>query len=220
MKDKGSNDDVRWVNDPHAAAVLTDQRGWNLLIILINEEATLSKLAHEMNMSLPALNYRLKKLLELDLVKVSRTEKRKGSPIKYYRATATHFFVPFEVTTFESLTDLLASTMAPFERRISHEIARLLVEAGKGWGLNFFAGRQGGFNFTFSPVPEKGDSCLKQSLQPAFPAVHDKVLMLKLDFDTAKALQRDLQEVYERYHQQLRGQQSYLLRIALVPLQD
>jgi DNA-binding transcriptional ArsR family regulator len=220
MKAKDFDENVHWVTSPGAAAVLTNTREWNLLIILINQEASLSELAHEMRLSLPALSYRLKKLLKLGLVKVARTEKRKGSPIKYYRATATHFYVPFEATTFQSLTDLLAFTMAPFERRISREMARLLLEAAKGWGLNFFASPQGGFNITFSPVPERADTFLKQSLQLSFPAVHDKVLMLNLDFDTAKALQRDLQEVYERYHQQLRGQQSYLLRIALVPLQD
>lgn len=219
MKAKDFNENVHWVNSPNAAAVLTDTREWNLLIILINQEASLSELARKLSLSLPALSYRLKKLLELDLVKVSRTEKRKGSPVKYYRATATHFYVPFEATTFQSLTDLLTSTMAPFERRISHEMVRLFQEANEGWGLNFFTDPQGGFNFTFSPVPERGDPFLEQSLQPTFPAIHDKVLMLNLDFDRAKALQRELQEIYERYdEQQVEGQQSYLLRTALVPL--
>lgn len=219
MEDKVLNEDVLRVTDPEAARVLTDVREWNLLSIVINREVSLSELAREMNMSLPALTYRVKKLLKLGLLTVSRIERRKGSPIKYYRASAKHFFVPFEVTTFQSLADLLTSTIAPFERRMRHELARVFLEEAGDWGMNFYGGKQGGFNFTFSSVPEQGDHFMEQSLEGTFPAVHDTELSLSLEFDTAKALQRDLYAVYERYHEKhVPGQQTYLLRIALVPV--
>ena len=221
MEDNAFNEDVLRVTDPEAAKVLTDTREWNLLSITINREVSLSELAHEMNMSLPALGYRVKKLLKLGLLTVSRIERRKGSPIKYYRATARHFFVPFEVTTFQSLAELLTSTIAPFERRMRHDLARVLLEEAGDWGMNFYGGTQGGFNFTFSPLPEQGDPFLEQSLQASFPAVHSTILSMSLDFDTAKALQRDLYEVYERYHERhVSGQQKYLLRVALVPVRQ
>ena len=221
MEENAFNEDMLRVTDPEAAKVLTDTREWNLLSIVINREVSLSELASEMNMSLPALSYRVKKLLKLGLLTVSRIERRKGSPIKYYRASAKHFFVPFEVTTFQSLADLLTSTIAPFERRMRHELARVFLERAGDWGMNFYGGMQGGFNFTFSCVPEQGDRFMEQSLEPTFPAVHDTELSLGLDFDTAKALQRDLYEVYQRYNEKhVSGQQPYLLRIALVPLQQ
>lgn len=46
-------------------------------------------------------------MLKLGLLLHTRTESRKGSPIKYYRAVSDSFFVALNATPLESLENML-----------------------------------------------------------------------------------------------------------------
>jgi DNA-binding transcriptional ArsR family regulator len=219
MKGALLNQDVLWVDDPEAAKALTDKRMWTLLSVFINHETSLKVAAGKLKMSLPALSYRVRKLLDLGLLEVSRIEKRKGSPIKYYRTVAEHFFVPFRMTSSDTLESLLESISAGFEKRFRRELARVFLEEASEWGLNLYGGADGDFNYSFSPAPERDEVFVQRSLQPNFPAVYDNLFVFAMDFDTAKALQRDIDGVYQRYAKvDMRGQQVYLLQMRLVPV--
>lgn len=212
------NQNVLRVADPDAARVLTNTREWALLSVFM-DEASLSGAAEKLGMSLPALSYRVKKLLELGLLQISRVEKRKGSPVKYYRTVAEHFFVPFRVTPSATLENLLASSNERFDKRMRHEWVRVFLAEEGDWGLNLYRGEGGGLNYTFSPIPERDETFVMRSLQATFPAVYDSLFSINLDFDTAKALQHDLHELVQRYLEMEKlGQQTYLLRLNLVPL--
>lgn len=217
MKEAQLNQQVLRVADAEVARVLTDTREWAVLSVFL-DETTLSGAAEILGMSLPALSYRVKKLLKLGLLQVSRVEKRKGSPVKHYRTVAEHFFVPFRVAPSTTLESLLASSNERFDRRLRHELVRVLLAEASDWGVNLYRGEGGGLNYGFSPVPERDETFAKRSLHPTFPALYNTLLSITLDFDTAKALQRDLHELQRRYVElEKPGQQAYFFRIDLVP---
>lgn len=218
MEDDALKLTLRVVDDPELAAALTDDKQWNLMGAFMARERTLSDAAQHLRVKLPTLSYRVGKLLRVGALEVARTEGRRGSPIKYYRAVARHFFVPFRVTPLKTLESLLESSHGWFDERVKRALARVFFEATRDWGVNLYSDEPGKLNLSFSPVPERDDAFVARSLEPSFPAVYDSNSVLALRHADAKALQRDLDLLYRRYAALgSEGQHPYLVRLTLVP---
>ena len=218
MKDGLLNQTVVVVDDPEVAAALTDVKQWNVVSVFMLQERTLSDAAQRLKMKLPTLTYRVQRLLRLGILELTRTEARRGSPVKYYRAVSRHFFVPFRVTPRATLETLLHSSHHWFDERVKRALARAFFEATKDWGVNLYSDEPGDFNISLSPVPERDDAFVKRSLEPSFPAVYDSNTVLALKHADAKALQRELNALFQRYNAlNSEGQHPYLVRLTLVP---
>lgn len=205
------------VSDAQVAKALTDKRVWRLMGLFFGEPVPLKVAADELRMTLPALSYWVDKLLGLGLIKIERVEKRKGRAIKYYQAAAEHFFVPFHLTTSDTLEALLDATTAGFDRLYRRQLARLFLKEGDEWGLNFYGSSGRGYSFGFSTIPERDEAYVARSLAPEAPALYDSVSIHEMDFATAKAFQRELHELYRRYKVSTPGQQVYLTHITTHP---
>lgn len=182
------------------------------------QERTLSDAARYLKMKLPALTYRVQRLLRLGILEVTRTEARRGSPVKFYRAVSRHFFVPFQVTPQATLETLLHLSHHWFDERVKRAIAGAFFEATRDWGVNLYSDELGDFNISLSPVPERDDAFVKRSLEPSFPAIYDSNSVLALRHADAKALQCELDALFRRYNAlDAEGQHPYLVRLTLVP---
>ena len=107
------------IADRRAAAVFSAPRQRNILLLLVDEERSLSQLARLTETPLNLLHHHIRRFMRLGLVRISRKRARAGAPIKYYRATARAFFVPAELMRAEPdagltsrLRDLLARSLA------------------------------------------------------------------------------------------------------------
>jgi hypothetical protein len=69
----------------------------HILLALIDEDRSLAELGRELDLPLNLLHYHVHRLVKLGLVKIARTERRAGAPIRRYRAAATEIFVPAEL---------------------------------------------------------------------------------------------------------------------------
>ena len=68
--------------------MLTNNSSRSLFQILMKDERTALRLSQETGLSLPLVLYHLNKMLDLDVIKISRIETNvKGQDMKYYRAT-------------------------------------------------------------------------------------------------------------------------------------
>lgn len=84
--------------------------------------------------------------------------------------------------------------------------------------MNLYSDEPGDFNISLSPAPERDDAFVKRSLEPSFPAVYDSNTVLALKHTDAKALQRELDALFQRYNAlNSEGQHPYLVRLTLVP---
>ncbi len=79
------------INDPEACRLLADETRRKILYLLRAKEMTVSQIADELKLAPQTLYHHIKKMLEANLVEVTR-EVRVGALIEsYYRATAEVF---------------------------------------------------------------------------------------------------------------------------------
>ncbi|NJK46444.1 MAG: hypothetical protein HC933_21305 [Pleurocapsa sp. SU_196_0] len=86
-------------------------------------------------MDLRALLFQIKRMQELNLLCLTRTESRRGSPVKYYRATSDCFFVPFTATALDSLEAMVDAWSQSLQPVFLRSFTAALERAGEGWGV-------------------------------------------------------------------------------------
>lgn len=210
------------VDSPEVATLLADSSQWRMLAIFTLSERSLSEAAKLLDLKLPTLSYRVNKWLELGLLVVSREEQRQGRAVKYYRATAERFFIPFALTKSATLEALLLAMVRPSHETAIRETAYVLQSGTDNWGMLIHSSRaREGTNLSVTLVTS-GDAeknLNETMLDASEPALGETFTNLHLDFETAKQLQRDLENIYLTYKtKQTEGQQEYLLRLGITPL--
>ena len=207
------------ITNPEAAKVLSEEDELRYLEPFIRGEYSLSEAAKKLSVSPSAMLYQIKKLLRLELLRVVRTEPRRGRAIKYYRATSERFFVPFEVTSAETVFNLLYKAEERQLREFLSHYIRMNTHAPEPWGVGIFLTREGGIGKSIAVSNDHDPEQLVQmALEKDFPAVWSSWSTLRLDFEKAKALQRDLIKLFDLYKTNYSGEeQKYLLHLELCP---
>lgn len=207
---------VQYINDPHAAAVVADPAQLRFLSPFIGRARRAAEVARELGVPLTTLLYRIRKLKALGLLQLVGVQRRAGSPLSYYRAVADTLFVPFEATTAETLQALLKGWEEPWLSMFHRGYARALEEARPNWGVRVWRDDAGEVRVTPAASPEQA----WDATPAALPAVLDELLPdLRLNREDAKALQRDLVDLINRYSGR-GGDEQYFLRLMLTPLPE
>ena len=206
------------VTQAAAARLLLDPGARRVLSALVGRERTLSDLAQELQVPLNSLLYRVRALIQAELVLIAREERRAGRAVKWYRAVADSYFVPFQQAPAETAQGLSRQDWEQRRDGFLHsmtEAATAYLEAWglREWGLRFDLDRQGRLVMQHAVDGETAPDLLDRR-SPAFLDIW--VDDLALTFDEAKTLQRELTDVYRKYRRQ-GGGQRYLMRLALAP---
>ena len=216
MKRKTAGSIVQ-ITDPKAARLLLDFRETAYLYPFARSENTVTGVARRTGWEPALLLHRVRRFERLGLLRVARLEPRAGRPIKHYRMSAEEFFIPHTVAPAATVEDMLEAMDATLRRQMYRNIVRATAQitdsARLGWRV--FADENGFFHTDFAPGPGVGFSVLG----PEAPAVIHRWTTLRLDFPAAKALQRELDELFYRYLNET-GSQVYQFRIALAPQSD
>ena len=214
MEDTSLNETVAGetvvVSDPEAARVLTDLTELRFLIPFLMK-LTLSEAAQALGLKLNTMHYRVKRLMRLGLLKVVREEPRKGRAVKVYRATSANYFVPFETTSAEPLDMLFAQLRARMNALFNRNIARSYLEV-EGIGLRV---RAQGHNLGVEFDTLDGGYLARDTAALDLPAALTNERVMRLEFSRAKALQRELEALLERYEDDGEAGQDYLLILGL-----
>jgi len=200
------------VTSADAAAVLLNAETQKLLHPFFQEK-TAAVAAKELGMSTSALLYRLNKLVDFGVLKIVREEPRAGRASKVYRTTSNSFFVPFHVTQSETLEAYLEDVKRHYQTLLTANIAQVMRDMDETWGMRIYKDDEGKLQTLTAKYPGN-----VMSVDEEGPAIFDFYYpSLKLEFEDAKALQKELGEVFQRYVQK-QGPQKYLIHIGLVPL--
>jgi hypothetical protein len=213
--------DMVEIRDTETARILTDISQVKLLEPFFYHDITLSDAAKKLEVKLTTLLYHVTKFLRLGLIEITKEEARQGKAVKYYRTTARVFSVPFDITPSLSLKHLLTELDKPSDEIFVREIARTLQDLSSEWCVDISSNSPENNDLRIDI--RRKDKPRKQavSFSPNEPALLSSISGLHLDFATAKALQKDLQELFESYHKkQNPKEQLYLYRIGLTPVQD
>lgn len=210
------------VTQPETAEFLVEHRTSRLLVPFMKRELSLTAAAHELNVKLPTLHYHVKRFVGAGLLEVTRAERRAGRPIKHYRTTAKTFFVPFHVTSSETLERLLTEVTAATNVRFYREVTRTLQQMSPTWGLRVSYCGEEKIDFSLAPDEKGGIGRLIEALRkPGAPAALSTEGGMTFNYETAKAFQNDLLDLVKRYEdKQLSDGQLYAYRLGLVPVLD
>lgn len=207
---------VRVVQDKESADVLMSPVTLRQLEPFLGREATVGQAAAASSEKPNTVLKRVQRFLGLGLLRVAREEPRAGRAIKVYRTTADVFFVPFEATSAESFESALAEREAYWEDQLRSHVVRARREAYQAWGTRIYRDHEGRLQVQMAVTPDRNTNPLDSDGPPALSAWRDQVW---LDYEDAKALQRELFETLLRY-QRKGGAQRYIVHAGLAPLRE
>ncbi|MBX3142595.1 MAG: helix-turn-helix transcriptional regulator [Trueperaceae bacterium] len=224
MKLASSSSSWLKVEDAEAARLIADPAAFRYLEPFIGRERSVSQVAAELGASISGVLYRVRQFERLGLVVRSRVEPRAGRPIVHYRSAADGYFVPFRATSVPNQEALAAHAFMRLREQLDASIGRAWVEGfgdGHPIGIQVYRSRQGRVARNIAPDPDQteGEGPLDALLATSAPAVWDSWSTLNLGRDEAKALQRELAELMQRYRGSGgAGHGRYMVRVAMAPL--
>lgn len=209
------------IEDPGAAAVLIDPGQRRYLEPFLRAEHTLQEAADTLGIAPSTMAYQIAKLRGLGLVRLVRTEPRKGMASKVYRANATRFFVPFASTSAASIEELLFGLEIETLRTLVRRSVEARAASEGRWGLAIALSSDDKIQIDF--LPERTDPAADVALLlgDAAPPVVNNYLTVRLTPARQKELQRQLFALTQRVRADDDPEQPpCLLHLALVPLED
>lgn len=206
------------VTDRSAAALLLDPARLRFLWPFMLGERSTAAAANDVGVSVKDMAYRIKRMLALDLLHVTREQKRAGRPVRYYRAPSA-FFVPFSTTPDTDLEGMVETLLKGPQSRLIAGLAQTIADTEPdvhrwGWRLELDAEQR--VSIRPSPGPEADEPLFRRPLDHDSPALYVANLVLWLRHEDAKDLQRELDELVERYDGR-NGPDAYMLTIGLTP---
>ena len=103
-----------------AAAYLAVDEGRYFLRPFLERESSVAQAAELLGEPLDRTHYRVKRMLQLGILEVTREEARAGRPVKYYRSVGDGLFVPFSLTSAADLEESRRRTNAELDARLVH----------------------------------------------------------------------------------------------------
>lgn len=210
---------MRWqtITERRAMRLLLDNERRRVLTAFMLRPSSVKAAADSLGLPLKTVHDRVRTLEQLGLVRVTHSQARRGRPIKHYRSSADGFFVPFHATASASLGQFIADNLAPqfaiFNAQLA-KAAQALIRNPKEAGFRLYA--QGGSIYSdLTPSAERFDA-LRDLLEPEAPALMLSLVPLRLTREDAKHLQRDMQQLLERYAGR-GGPEGYIMHVGLTP---
>ena len=213
-----SRTDQKVIENPKVAALLLDEDERCFLNLFFQTPRTVSDVARELHCERVKVLYHVRKLLKYGLLRVARLEPRAGRAIKHYEASAHRFVVPYVATPSTGAADFIGLLEGTLRDAF---YASFLPEADVHLiGVEIGEGDDAAHPSLKLVVYEGG------RWQRARDLRHDSVntlqlVHLRLPDDQARALNRELLEVIERYQaRQVQDAPPHLLRLGLVKLKE
>ncbi len=199
-----------------AAAIISDPFRAVFVYAFIGRERSASDVARELGVKLSTLLYQIRCAMDAGLLRVARVERRGGSSIKYYRATANAFFVPLEHTDADSLEVLLNRWNQSLQATYLRGFTQALLGVSPRWGVRVSRGADGRLMIAPATCPE----CDWDFFAPDSPVLLEGWFTdLRLNLADAKAFQAELVGLYLKYLGR-EGAQRYIVKVALAPMAD
>lgn len=174
--------------------------------------------AEECKLPIQTMHYRVLQMVQAGLLEVVGLEPRRGRPVKHYQATARAFRVPLGLVPAVALEALEHAIF--WKRSFEQGITRVLGLPKYEGDLVVWLNENGIMLWGLGVGPEGDDPSIQAILADESPAVLNHwTAGLRLRRAEAKALQRELWAVLERYaHRQ--GPEKYVLHLGLAPLPE
>lgn len=196
------------------AQVLIAPRSRAFMKPFLGREASAAQASQELGVSLQAMHYQILKLLRLGLITLSRTEKRRGRAVKYYRSTHEVYFIPFEQTRYVDSEEALSTQVTRHVQALVTSVARVMDERRRV-GQYLYRGQDGEVWLTGSAPGEEGGHL------PDHHIVIDGWGTVRLTRAQAQRYQATIRELLQSFETSGHEEEAeeYLYTLMLAPLQ-
>jgi hypothetical protein len=210
--------DGEWfeVHTQEQARLLTDPAARRLLEPFIGFECSVTQAAQKIGCSVQRLLYRIQQFKRAGLLLEMRQERRSGRPIRYYRAIADGFLIPFAFTPFADVEAMIARQHMLFDQLRNRASARQIIEQGYDGRVLYRDALSGELNSeSVMPVQE-----MLRNARSGTPS-NDVTLIVQLSAGQAQVFAREFNDLSERLlaanQLESRGQ-PFLVYLGMQPL--
>jgi predicted transcriptional regulator len=191
-----------------AVALLMNRQENQFLVPFMQEELSVAEAADILEVEFQRMYRKVKRLEGAGLLVQTRSAPRKGRTVRYYQAVAEEFFAPAQLLPLEQVLLQVEQDLAP--KFFHHLVKAILGENKKDLGTRFFLLDETRIAIRLalgssSATPEHSSASYSMWRE------------LSLDYSTAKALEKELVAVLERYAN-YSGKDTYLIRLGLTPV--
>jgi len=200
------------VTTSEAVALLCDINKSRWLAPFMARPRSLKEVADKLGTTMGRYSYWLKKLIDYGLLNIAFEEKRRGTPIKYYWGAAERF----EFTLRDSVVrevygraaeDYLTSILESLERTLRQDVPNVIASVSFDEQDDMVFGVR---------HQETGMSLWQEMIRPDRPALFTTCRDIQLSFSDAKALQKELYDVLEKYEARVNTKERhYLVQVGL-----
>ncbi len=202
------------ITRPEQARFLLDLSQRRYLEPFVGRELTVTQAAAEIGVRPNTLLYAVRRMQKAGLLQVVQTIQRKGRAVKLYGPTAEVFFLPHSALSRGGLEEAIALVDLEGERLLRQNIVLARSDHYPTWGFRMFRHSNGQVYLNTAPDARRDLDLLGLESPAAFSVWFSP---LNLGFSDAKALQRELFALLQKY-QAKQGAQRYILRLGLAPL--
>lgn len=203
------------LNNSLAARILADPDVAVILKPFMRQPTTVKAASEEFKLPLQTMHYRVLNMLRAGLLEVVGVEARRGRPIKHYRATATAFKIPLDLIP-DKLLDNLTEHL-PWKSWLERGLQKALGGIEYQPQMVVYLDEDGLLIWGSRLDDYAGEPAFLRCQYPA--TLNLWTGGLRLDRTDAKALQRELWKLYERYAHR-RGAEKYVMHLGLAPNPD
>jgi hypothetical protein len=185
-----SHSDWFWIREAQVAAVLIRPETFRYFSVFF-QPRTLAQAAKVLVVPPSSLKYHLDKFLGWGLVAVV------SKPRKVYQVVAKRFFIPFQITNFDSLEGLLLEQQLEWERQFLLDsfkaAARYHPSAGQGGVcIQVLDEHRWSIDYSVSQAPKiEPNHHISDTAWNSHTTLH-------LSYDEARAVQHELQQLWRR----------------------
>jgi predicted transcriptional regulator len=199
---------IAHVRHPETLDLLTNIHEHKFLLPYMQSEHSIAEVAKLLRLDFQLVYRKTKRLERCGLIKPTRTQTRAGRPIQLYASVAKQFFASASVLPLEQIFDQIERDLTPKIRRGLMDTYYNALDGEVG--THFFVTEDNHLSVRI------GHANPSQPLRPRTPAI-SLWQDLYLNHQTAKQLQKELEQLIERYRQPI-GKDTYILHIELAPL--
>ena len=223
MTDGSCSSNPRRLTSTQAATFVTSPVSSRFFLPFLGRERTVASVARELGVSVGAVTYRVRQMVDLGLLVRTRVQTRPGRPIRHYRSVADAVFAPLALTPLDSVRQLFSRGRFPTLEKLEASIEQAWLQIGRDhdWGTHLYRpDPKSSVNRDFVPASlASSDAFWDATLHDDAPAVWDQYAEVRLTHRQAKAFQRELAELLSKHTHSPKGQRSrrYLVHLALAP---
>jgi hypothetical protein len=226
QQDSGRESSRVEIEKGEQAKLLTNSESFCYFEPFMARDCTVSQAAKEVHCNVDTMLYRAKTFVKAGLLKVVKTQARRGRSVKVYRSSADEYYIPFEITPFEDVEAFFRQARKANEQILLPRFAKIIRQIGRE-GRKIYRDDKGevwtssasGLNDTFFSLEDT--QAVEQNIRRRQSMAENSNDILWLTEEEARDFVVELYKAWGKYKRTDKSKRKpYFLEFAFVPMDE